>query len=92
MQRLTPIEDFYNFSNLFSYNFERSDPKKNKAMNKNYKKPTMLAVKLQHQNIIAASPVNSIKSNTDAGLTYGGASNGDELARVKQGNIWDEEW
>ena len=86
------MEDSYNFRNQFSYNFERSDPKKNKAMKKNYKNPTMLAVKLQHQNIIAASPVNSIESNTDVGLTYGGASNGDESARVKQGNIWDEEW
>ena len=27
MQRITSMENFYNFRNKFSYNFERSDPK-----------------------------------------------------------------
>ena len=83
------MESFYNFSNLFSYNFERSDPKKNNAM-KNYHKPAMLAVKIQQQNIVCTSPGSPIPSYEVIGT---GEQNAPAGVRQHKGSFdWDDEW
>ena len=82
------MESFYNFFNLFSYNFERSDPKKNNAMKKNYHKPALLAVKIHQQRIVCTSPTNS-------GYEVIGTGEPNAPAGVrwhKGGFDWDDEW
>ena len=55
----------------------------------------MLAVKLQQTQMLCESDgVTTIDSN--AGVGYGGSSNNDPAptpgGRVKEQNVWDEEW
>ena len=60
-----------------------------KTMEKTYFQPAMLAVELQHNQVIATS----IDGN--AGLNPGvqpGDGTGPSGPRVKQSSIWDEEW
>lgn len=65
-------------------------------MKRNYEKPAMLAVRLQQMQMLCQSKVSGITGN--AGLGFGGSSNNDQsgqggpAARVKEQNIWDEEW
>ncbi len=64
-------------------------------MKKTYIQPTMLAVKLQQTQMLCESDaVTTIDSN--AGVGYGGGSNNDPTptpgGRVKEQNVWDEEW
>ena len=61
------------------------------VMKKNYQKPDMIVVKLQHQSIICASEVTGIVSGD--GLLYGGSdTNYSGGARVKEQTLWDDEW
>ena len=57
-------------------------------MKKIYLRPTMLAVALHQCQILAVSDVTDVSSNVDVG--YNGEGTGP--ARVKEHNIWDEEW
>ena len=59
-------------------------------MKKNYQKPTMNVVKIQHQSHILAGSVNGTSGN--AGFIYGGASsNGGNGtgAHSRHNNVWD---
>ena len=60
-------------------------------MKKYYQKPTMLAVKLQHQSQLmqtsGTAGVKSVGSNADVG--FGGGGNGP--ARVRQHSVWDDD-
>ena len=61
-------------------------------MKKTYYAPEMIAVKLQHLDIICMSTARSITSDE---LDFGGASsnNSEGNVRVKeQSSIWDDEW
>ena len=64
-------------------------------MKRDYLKPTMRVVKLQHSSLICQS-VHSLSTNLtdgDAIIYNGDGSNVD--ARVKQGgdyNVWDDNW
>ena len=58
-------------------------------MRREYSKPTMIEVKLQHSGIICVSQVHTLTGNAD--LNYGGA--GDVDARTKESSsLWDEVW
>ena len=59
-------------------------------MKTTYIQPAMLAVTLQHkcQILSGSEQINNVDSN--AGLIIGGV--GTEPARVKDCNLWDEEW
>ena len=58
-------------------------------MKKTYIQPSTLTVEMQHNQIIATS----IISNADLQPTIGaGDGTGDSAPRVKETNIWDEEW
>ena len=57
-------------------------------MNKEYMKPAMRVVKLQHQcHILSGSPVNSIGGNAE--LDYGGGGSGS--ARARSHGVWNDE-
>ncbi len=62
-------------------------------MKKNYQQPMMRIVRIQHHGIICTSggsnKVGRVSSG-DTDITYGGGDNG--TARVKEQNVWDEEW
>ena len=51
----------------------------------------MCVVRIQHRSqiLIGSKEVTSMDNN--AGLNFGG-DNGSETPRVKETNIWDEEW
>ena len=58
-------------------------------MKKTYIQPEMLAVELQHSQIIATSdPVQEVVGPID----NGGAGSGDSDAKESSVNVWDEEW
>ena len=57
-------------------------------MKKNYMKPEMFAVTLQHQDRILQS-VSQIDSEVGSG---GGDGSGLEIEAKGSKNIWDEEW
>ncbi len=62
-------------------------------MKKKYLSPNMTVVKLQLQNIICTSDVESVQSNV--GLDLGGASSNNTggIVRTRENtNVWDEEW
>ena len=61
------------------------------VMKKNYLTPGMCVVRIQHRSqiLIGSNDVQSFSSNVT--LDYGG-DNGSETPRVKETNIWDEEW
>lgn len=59
-------------------------------MKKTYLQPTMTVVMLQQQSIICASPAGNV--NTNAGMGYGGGSNGPARARRYVGIDWENEW
>ena len=59
MQQEINTTHFYNFRNKFSYNFERSDPKKERIMKKVYVKPQMVAVKINQRENLLTDSVNS---------------------------------
>ena len=53
----------------------------------------MRIVRIQATHIVCASEGNQAVSNVSAGetgITYGGGGSG--TARVKEKNVWDEEW
>ena len=58
-------------------------------MKKTYIQPAMLAVMLQHKSQVMVTSIDT----GDTGLT-GGGSDDDYTGpvRVKQHNVWDEEW
>jgi len=72
--------------NQFFYNFERSDPKNNIAMNKkHYQKPAMQVVKIQHSQMLCTSGKGYEVIGTDQPNLPAGA-------RQYNGGIdWDEE-
>ena len=57
-------------------------------MKKNYMKPTMNVVNMQIANMLCGSEVKSVDGN--ASLRYGGAGNGNDVARSRGGD-WDDE-
>ena len=60
-------------------------------MKKNYIQPTILAVVLQHSQIIAV--ISRIDGDGDINPTpEPGDGSGDSNPRVKSYNIWDDEW
>ena len=51
----------------------------------------MIVVKLQATSLVCASPVTSVDNNASFG--FGGSdANYQGEARVKDCNVWDEEW
>ena len=50
----------------------------------------MLTMKLQHMQMLCESVTNIQDGNGNTGVGYGGAGTGP--ARVKDTNVWDEEW
>ena len=56
-------------------------------MKKSYKTPSVIVVNLQHQWMLMESVT---RTQSNANLNIGGAGSGS--ARVKEQNIWDEEW
>ena len=48
----------------------------------------MVAVKLQQCQVLAVSEIKDVSGN--ANINYGGS--GDGPVRVKDCNLWDEEW
>ena len=56
-------------------------------MKKNYEKPTMIVVKIQHSGIICQSKVGDTESN--AGMKYGGAGTDEALSRGH--NVWEDD-
>ena len=54
-------------------------------MKKNYQKPTMNVVKIQHQSHILAGSLTSTGGNTN--ITYGGGGHGQ--AHSRHNNVWD---
>ena len=68
----------------------KATPKNKEAMKKEYMKPTMKVVKIQHQSHILVDSVHNLNSG-DTGLKLGGAGNGDARARSFDGfDDWDE--
>lgn len=60
-------------------------------MKKTYIQPSMLAVVLQHSQIIAV--ISQIEGNGGINPTpEPGDGSGDSNPRVKSYNIWDDEW
>lgn len=59
---------------------------------KKYEQPTMIAVNLLHEcQIMAGSDVvYRVTGDSSIGLSYGGE--GAVSARVKDCNLWEEEW
>jgi len=60
-------------------------------MKKTYIHPAMMAVKLQHQNIICVSQASTTGLGTD-NLQYEKNGGDQSDAWVKQSSIWDSEW
>ena len=64
-------------------------------MKKIYQKPDLCAVALQHNScILQGSPV-VLNMESNGIVNYGGASTNDtsgQGVRVKERNIWDQEW
>ena len=64
-------------------------------MKKTYIQPEMLAVELQHSQIVAASK-DTYDTSGNSGLTDEGSSDGyqgpDGGAAKGSVNVWDEEW
>jgi len=58
-------------------------------MKKNYCKPTMNVVKIQHKCQILAGSVGDVQSG-DTGIGYGGGSSGPARARSYGGIDWDD--
>lgn len=59
-------------------------------MKKNYCKPTMNVVKIQHKCQILAGSVDSVNSG-DTGIGFGGGGSGPARARQRSGwDDWDE--
>ena len=61
-------------------------------MKREYMKPAMLVVKLQHRTCLLSNSVASLGTNLTDGdaISYGNGGSGD--ARVKDYSVWDEEW
>ena len=55
---------------------------------KNYIKPEIIVVRLQHKGLLMQSPCSSITNNV--GFNYGGGGSGSARTR-EQDNIWDDE-
>ena len=58
-------------------------------MKKTYIQPSTLTVEMQHNQIIATSIVGNAGFVSTPG---DGDGTGDSAPRVKETNIWDEEW
>lgn len=59
-------------------------------MKKNYQKPTMNVVKIQHQQHLLAGSIDSVDGG-DTDINYGGGSSGPARARSFDGwDDWDE--
>ena len=58
-------------------------------MKKNYCKPTMNVVKIQHQQTLLAGSVDSVNSG-DTGIGFGGGGSGPARARSYGGIDWDD--
>lgn len=56
-------------------------------MSKNYQKPAMRVVNLQHRSCILSGSVGSVGGNTE--IRYGGASKG--VARSRGRGGWDDD-
>lgn len=56
-------------------------------MSKNYQKPAMRVVNLQHRSCILSGSVESVGGNTE--IRYGGASKG--VARSRGRGGWDDD-
>ena len=61
-------------------------------MKKDYQKPSMLVVKLQHQSQLLAgsNPVGSVGGGT---VGYGGSSSNNTSGQIRSrgGSVWDDE-
>lgn len=56
-------------------------------------KPAMFAVEVQHKTVLLQASVTNVTS--DVNIRAGGVSTNDNSgqgARVKETNVWDEEW
>ena len=59
-------------------------------MKKDYQKPAMCIVRIQHQSMVCSS-VRSLSSG-NTGITYGGAGTGSARVRSDSGFDWDDDW
>ena len=59
-------------------------------MKKEYQKPALRIVHIEHQQIICGSDAVTKVESGDAGIGYGGGGNGPNRAR--QHSVWDEDW
>ena len=59
-------------------------------MKKTYREPLMLIIEILQTKPLASSIDDGIGGNAD--FYYGGGSEGDTEARVKDYNIWDDFW
>ena len=59
-------------------------------MKRIYLKPGMLAAELQQHQVLASSTPEVTGISGNGGLNLGGEGNGP--ARVKDHNVWDEDW
>ena len=59
-------------------------------MKKTYIQPEVLTMKLQHMQMLCESLTSVQDGNGNTGIGYGGEGTGP--ARVKDTNVWDEEW
>ena len=61
-------------------------------MKKNYQKPSMKVIKIQHQGIICTSGTVTNVESGDTGIGFGGGGSGPSRARSFGGwDDWDEE-
>ena len=63
-------------------------------MKKIYKTPTMFAVTMQNEDMLAESfnNINGDGGGNNTGIGYGGESEEGEGGLVKGHSIWDNEW
>ena len=54
-----------------------------------YVQPAMLTMRLQQMQMLCES-LNDVSGGSDTGIGYGGGGTGP--ARVKDANVWEEEW
>lgn len=59
-------------------------------MKKEYIKPDMRVVRIEHQQIICTSDLVSNVNSGDTGIGYGGGGSGPNRAR--QHSVWDDDW
>ena len=60
-------------------------------MKKIYMKPLALIVTIQHTTTLLIQSLDN-KTGGNADFYYSGASSGDVEGRVKEYNLWDDEW